>query len=151
MSCRLLRELSSMFKKWISRLPGQIKPADGNLLEELPHKVLVGSHHKTGTVWMRKVFSCVCESWDSIFLQGTRKIYPGISMCLCRITVNSCQGTYRDRFVVCTLSGTRETELYRVCSITKNLKRAGCISRWKCWAGLRTRKKLIVLIQLRSS
>jgi len=76
MSCRLLRESSSMFKKWISRLPGQINPADGNLLEELPHKVLVGSHHKTGTVWMRKVFSCVCEKLGLHFFAGNQEDLP---------------------------------------------------------------------------
>ena len=43
---------------------------------ELPNKILVGSHHKTGTVWMRKVFSCICERSELKFFAGKQEHLP---------------------------------------------------------------------------
>jgi hypothetical protein len=65
-----------MFKKWVSRLTEKKKPGAGNFTEELSHKILVGSHHKTGTVWMRNVFSCVCRELGLRFFSGEQKKLP---------------------------------------------------------------------------
>lgn len=66
-----------MFKKWLNRLPESRLKGAGNHPEKLPHKILVGSHHKTGTVWMRKVFSCVCERLGLHFFAGKQENLPG--------------------------------------------------------------------------
>lgn len=44
---------------------------------ELPNKIFVGSHHKTGTVWMRKVFKCICERLNLKFFAGEQRNLPG--------------------------------------------------------------------------
>ncbi len=65
-----------MFKKWFSRLTAQQQTGAGSFSEKLPHKILVGSHHKTGTVWMRNVFSCVCERLRLHFFAGEQEKLP---------------------------------------------------------------------------
>jgi hypothetical protein len=42
----------------------------------LDHKILVGTHHKTGTVWMRKVFKKVANNSDLKFFSGLQDNLP---------------------------------------------------------------------------
>jgi len=43
---------------------------------DLPNKILVGTHHKTGTVWMRKVFKCICGRLNLTFFSGEQNNLP---------------------------------------------------------------------------
>lgn len=57
-------------------MAGRNCPEIGHFSGALPHQILVGSHHKTGTVWMRKVFSCICERLDLVFFAGEQENLP---------------------------------------------------------------------------
>jgi hypothetical protein len=37
---------------------------------ELPYKVLVGTHHKTGSVWLRSIFQAICTEYSLRFFAG---------------------------------------------------------------------------------
>lgn len=39
----------------------------------MDHKILVGTHHKTGTVWMLNIFVQICKKYPLRFLHGKRK------------------------------------------------------------------------------
>jgi len=41
-----------------------------------PPVMLVGTHHKTGTVWMRSLFEAVAEACNQGFYAGTQAAYP---------------------------------------------------------------------------
>jgi hypothetical protein len=37
------------------------------------HKILIGTHHKTGTVWMLNIFVNICKHYSLRFINGRRK------------------------------------------------------------------------------
>jgi hypothetical protein len=43
---------------------------------ELPHKVLIGTHHKTGTVWLRSIFHAICRHYSLRFFEGKQADAP---------------------------------------------------------------------------
>lgn len=43
---------------------------------KLDKKVLVGTHHKTGTVWMKKIFSQICQNFWLKFFYGEQEKLP---------------------------------------------------------------------------
>jgi len=43
---------------------------------QLHHKVLIGTHHKTGTLWMYNIFQKICEIFNLTFFEGTQQELP---------------------------------------------------------------------------
>lgn len=43
---------------------------------ELPYKVLVGTHHKTGTVWLHSIFKAICAEYSLHFFAGEQAEAP---------------------------------------------------------------------------
>ena len=39
-------------------------------------RVLVGTHHKCGTVWMKDIFSAVCDRLSLVFYIGEQRHLP---------------------------------------------------------------------------
>jgi hypothetical protein len=42
----------------------------------LPHKILVGTHHKTGTVWMKTIFKAIARCHSLSFFSGLQNALP---------------------------------------------------------------------------
>jgi hypothetical protein len=43
---------------------------------KLPFKILVGTHHKTGTVWLDSIFRAICQNYSLEFYSGTQRELP---------------------------------------------------------------------------
>jgi len=43
---------------------------------ELPAKILIGTHHKTGTVWLKSVFLSICRYYSLKFYEGKQDKLP---------------------------------------------------------------------------
>jgi hypothetical protein len=43
---------------------------------ELPYKILIGTHHKTGTVWMQSIFRNICLNHSLVFFAGIQADLP---------------------------------------------------------------------------
>jgi hypothetical protein len=43
---------------------------------QLPYKVLVGAHHKSGTVWLKSIFKAVCNEYSLRFFEGKQADAP---------------------------------------------------------------------------
>ena len=52
-----------------SKTVSQTRPA-------LANKILVGTHHKTGTVWFIKVFATFCRQFDLAYYSGPQSELP---------------------------------------------------------------------------
>lgn len=42
----------------------------------LPHRILVGTHHKTGSLWMRNLFMAICDEYSLLYGSGEQKDLP---------------------------------------------------------------------------
>ncbi len=64
------------------RVSGAVRALTGSELtakeraEAVSHRVLIGTHHKTGTVWLRNVFIPLCRELGLIFHAGKQKDLP---------------------------------------------------------------------------
>ena len=43
---------------------------------DLPHKILVGTHHKTGTVWLNNIFRTLCRFHSLTYFNGSQAELP---------------------------------------------------------------------------
>lgn len=43
---------------------------------ELPYKVLIGTHHKTGVVWLKSIFQAICAEYSLRFFAGEQAEAP---------------------------------------------------------------------------
>ena len=41
-----------------------------------PHRILVGTHHKSGSVWMMNIFKAICAEYSLIYCSGEQKELP---------------------------------------------------------------------------
>ncbi len=41
---------------------------------KLNNRILVGTHHKTGTVWMASLFQEICKAFSLIYYTGNKRI-----------------------------------------------------------------------------
>lgn len=57
-------------KKSLYSLTGQIQPL------ELPNKILIGTHHKTGTVWFNSIFKEIAFSYDLHYVKDKASTPP---------------------------------------------------------------------------
>ncbi len=49
----------------------------GNISKvNLPYKILVGSHHKAGTVWLQSIFKKICQDYYLNFFNGKKEELP---------------------------------------------------------------------------
>lgn len=39
----------------------------------LPRKIIIGTHHKTGTAWLRSVFKTICDCHSLVFFAGSQE------------------------------------------------------------------------------
>ena len=50
---------------------------DGHLVTpRLPHRILIGTHHKPGTVWLQSIFKAICAQYSLRFFSGTQDRLP---------------------------------------------------------------------------
>ena len=42
----------------------------------LPYKILIGSHHKAGTVWLQSIFKSICNNYSLVFFNGKQNNLP---------------------------------------------------------------------------
>jgi hypothetical protein len=43
---------------------------------DLPYRILIGTHHKTGTVWLSSIFRAICQEHSLIFFMGAQADLP---------------------------------------------------------------------------
>lgn len=53
-----------------------INPGNDLLKEELKHKIFIGTHHKTGTVWLNKIFSEISKPFGLEMFNGIQSDLP---------------------------------------------------------------------------
>lgn len=69
---RMLTRAQKQFIKGIVSSQFNINPAVSfESTCELPYKVLVGTHHKTGTVWLKVIFEAICNAYSLRFVVGS--------------------------------------------------------------------------------
>jgi len=60
----------------LSRYVHAIRRVRSRQFESFDHKILVGTHHKTGTVWLKKLFSRACNEFGLQFFAGAQTDCP---------------------------------------------------------------------------
>lgn len=61
-------------KNKINRILQIFKYSDYDL--SLPNKILLATHHKTGTVWFNSIFGTICKNYSLDFYKGEQKNLP---------------------------------------------------------------------------
>jgi hypothetical protein len=56
-----------------------------NQMISLPYKILIGTHHKTGTAWLKSVFEEICRQYSLSFCACARNVVPDAS---CNVILN---------------------------------------------------------------
>ena len=65
----ILKAISLYFQGKVVHINSDLSPKSDF---KLPNKILVGTHHKSGTVWLESVFRSVCEYYDLIFCKSNQ-------------------------------------------------------------------------------
>ncbi len=68
----ILNKGRNIFKRLVNRAPGQ--EMKGPI--DLPYNILVGTHHKTGTLWMQGIFRNICRQFHLTYFQGEQENLP---------------------------------------------------------------------------
>jgi hypothetical protein len=70
--------LSSGQKKWLGGVARRLRNSQPDLVSgcELPEKILIGTHHKTGSAWFDSIFKSVCHYHSLVYYKGRRANLP---------------------------------------------------------------------------
>jgi hypothetical protein len=68
----VMKQLKALFKPVLSKRGRKIFTEE----HKLPHIILVGTHHKTGTVWMGNIFRRIVDELNLRFFSGTGEVIP---------------------------------------------------------------------------
>ena len=68
----MFNDLLKNLKRLLSGSPGRAKEP----VPAPPHKILIGTHHKTGTIWLKKIFEEICREFGWNFVAGSERNIP---------------------------------------------------------------------------
>jgi hypothetical protein len=71
-------KLSSGQKKWLGGVARHLRKSQPDLVPgcDLPEKILIGTHHKTGSAWFSSIFKSVCHYHSLVYYEDRQAGLP---------------------------------------------------------------------------